>query len=346
MSDAVFFALVAAGAALLVGALVAWPLRASAPRTFAAMALGIPLLALALYQLVGTPAALAPAPRMAAADGADPAPTLAGAVAALEAELERDPRQVEGWRLLGRGRAQLGDQGAARDAFARAAALAPDDDDAQVEYAEARARASEGRRFDAEATALLRAVLARSPDHQRARWFLGIAQRQAGDDAGAAETWAPLLSRVDAGTAASLRTQIDSARADAGLPPLPPDATDDDAAPGALTVRVRLAPGLAARGGIRDDATVFVIARVPGGPPMPVAAVRRAARDLPFVVTLDDRDGPMPTRKLSAVSEVEVVARISTTGDATRAPGDPESRPVVVSLPARGPVDLEIVAPR
>ena len=73
------------------------------------------------------------------------------------------------------------------------------------------------------------------------------------------------------------------------------------------------------------NASLFVIARQPGGPPMPVAAEKRAARDFPQEVTLDDGDSPMPTLKLSQLDRVEVLARISASGDATPQSGDLEA---------------------
>src|SRR5690606_26341892 len=144
----------------------------------------------------------------------------------------------------------------------------------------------------------------------------GIARRQAGDAAGAARTWEPLLAQVDARTAAPLREQVDAARADAGPPPLPPIQPASPAT--ALQVRGSLAPALAER--LREEANpgaaVFVYARAAGGPPMPVAAEKRAIAELPFTATLDDADSLMPTQQLSDLQEVEVVARLSRDGTA------------------------------
>ena len=107
-------------------------------------------------------------------------------------------------------------------------------------------------------------------------------------------------------------------------------------------MRVSLDPDLAARARLDGSATVFVIARRPGGPPMPVAVERRLLSELPFTAVLDDGDGPMPTAKLSGVDEVELVARISRSGDATAQAGDLESAPLRLRLPAAAPVDLVI----
>ncbi|MEG2942620.1 MAG: cytochrome C biogenesis protein, partial [Thermomonas sp.] len=111
---------------------------------------------------------------------------------------------------------------------------------------------------------------------------------------------------------------------------------------GALEVKVALDPEFAARVRLRGDATVFVIARAPDGPPMPVAAEKRSVSELPFTATLDDGDSPMPTRKLSEMKEVVLVARLSESGIANRQDGDIESKPVRVVLPATKPVELVI----
>ena len=287
--------------------------------------------AIGLYALLGTPAALDPALREAPR-------TVDDAIARLQSELQRDPAQPDGWRLLGRALADQGKAVESREAFARAATLRPDDPDVLAEAAEARAKADPRHRFDPQAVAMLEHALQRDPKHQRSRWFLGIAKRQSGDAAGAAATWEPLLAEVDASTAAALRPQLDAARKDAGLPPLPAAAP----AAGALTVTVKLDPGFASRVRLRGDAQVFVIAREPGGAPMPVAVEKHAISELPFTATLDDGDSPMPTRKLSQLREVELVARLSASGNAMPQDGDIESAPVRVALPAKGPVELVI----
>jgi cytochrome c-type biogenesis protein CcmH len=291
------------------------------------------LATVALYQLVGTPAAL-DAQALRAPD------TLADAIVQLEGELQRDPSRAEGWRLLARAYATEQRLADSRDAYARAAALEPDNPDVLVEAAQASALADPQRRFDAQAVSRLEHALQVQPEHQRARWFLGVAQRQAGRHADAAATWEALLPRVDAATATSLRQQIDAARADAGLAALPPPI----ATAGALVVKVRLDPGFASRVRPSGDSSVFVIARPVGGPPMPVAVEKRSVRELPLTATLDDGDSPMPTAKLSSLGEVELVARLSASGDATKAEGDIESAPVRVKLPADAPVELVVGA--
>ncbi len=304
------------------------------------VALGIGLVTLLstalLYRLIGTPQALDPASRQAPQ-------TLEEAVAQLKAALARDPQQAQGWALLGQAYLRMEDAANARDAFAKAAKLAPENADFLTEAAQSRAMANPSRSFDTEALALLEAALKVDPNHQRARWFLGVAQRQAGKSAEAAATWAPLLAQVSTDTAASLRREINAARADAGLSPLA-EAAAQPAATTLLTVEVALDPALAERVRLQPNATVYVIARQPGSP-MPVAAQKHAVSELPFSAALSDADSPMPTLKLSQLQEVELVARLSASGEASRQDGDLESKPMRVKLPADRPVQLVIGTP-
>ena len=261
----------------------------------------------ALYRLMGTPTA---ADQVAA--NAMPA-TLDEAILQLQAELERNPNQPQGWLLLGKSLASQGKIAEASDALARAVKLLPDDPDLLVEAAQSRLYASSQRKLDAQAIAWVRHALSVRPGHQRATWLLGVSQLQEGQSAEAANTWEPLLAQVDAATAATLRQQIDAARADAGLPPLPAAAAasaPQAAGANALTVKVALDPDFAARVRLRGDATVFVIARMPGGAPMPVAVEKHTLQELPLTVTLDDGDSLMPTQKLSALKEVELVTKV------------------------------------
>ncbi|MET0290550.1 MAG: tetratricopeptide repeat protein [Pseudoxanthomonas sp.] len=330
------FIAIAAIVTLLVLVAALWPLWRGERKLMLAclvlFTLGVGL----LYRIVGTPQALAPQPTVA-----DAPQDLDQAIAQLRAALARKPDAPEGWRLLGRALAAREAFAESRDAFAKAAELAPADANVLAEAAQARMLASTDRRMDAQAVALLQRALQVQPDHERARWFLGVAQRQGNQPAAAAETWAPLLAQVQGNTRASLLEQINLARQEAKLPLLEDSTPATDSAH-AVTVRVAVDAALAST--LPADATVFVIARVPGGPPMPVAVERHALRELPLAVTLDDADSPMPTQRLSALGEVEVLARVSTSGNAMPQPGDVSTAPVRVTLPASAAVELVIDA--
>lgn len=69
------------------------------------------------------------------------------------------------------------------------------------------------------------------------------------------------------------------------------------------------------------DQLVFVAIVEADGPPMPLAARKLVARQLPLELTLSDRDGLMAGRSL-ADKNIRVVARLSSTGSATPQAGD------------------------
>src|SRR5690606_41529700 len=94
------------------------------------------------------------------------------------------------------------------------------------------------------------------------------------------------------------------------------------------TVRAPLDPALAMP--TRVGADVFAIARRPGGSPMTVAVEKLQPTGFPLTVTLTDADSRMPTARLSDLPQVELLARVSASGDATPRAGDFESAPVVV----------------
>ena len=68
--------------------------------------------------------------------------------------------------------------------------------------------------------------------------------------------------------------------------------------------------------------TLFIYARAMKGPKMPLALVKITAGDLPTTVTLDDSVSMMPSMPLSSMEEVEVIARISKSGQAVKQSGD------------------------
>jgi cytochrome c-type biogenesis protein CcmH len=97
---------------------------------------------------------------------------------------------------------------------------------------------------------------------------------------------------------------------------------------------VRIAPQLKDR--IAPDDTVFIFARAADGPPMPLAVVRKRARDLPAAFSLDDSMAMTPQMKLSSFERIVVGARVSRSGNATPQPGDLQGASAPVANRAEG----------
>jgi cytochrome c-type biogenesis protein CcmH len=322
-------------AALLVLLAVAFAVSAlwtSSRRLAIALAVAVPLAAIGLYAWRGTPAALEPGATTPVAAPANQ-PDMDAALAQVEARLKADPGDWEGWVVLGQARMERQEYALARAALAQAHALKPDEPAIGVGYAEALMRTDPNHRFPAEAVALLLKAAKANPPNERAVFFLGMDRMQAGEPAQAAKLWETLLPTLDPAAAQALRKQIDIARRQAGEPPLPAVA----AAPG-LDVTVQMDPSLAKLA--VPGEVLYVFARAPGGQGPPVAVKQFVPQVWPVAVTLTDADSPMPAAKLSQAGRVEVVARLSRSGDAMGASGDLESEPVVASLADHAPVAL------
>jgi cytochrome c-type biogenesis protein CcmH len=165
--------------------------------------------AVAIYVVLGTPAApdqplaarraggdLAAVP---AAEDADAAERLAfrEALAALEARLREHPEDTRGWTLLGGAyRSERRYADAAR-AFGEAYRRTDNDPALASDLAETLIASADGR-ITPEIRTLLEQALAFDPRDARARFFLALAQAQAGDLAAALQGWVDLLLLVPA----------------------------------------------------------------------------------------------------------------------------------------------------
>jgi cytochrome c-type biogenesis protein CcmH len=151
----------------------------------------IPAAALAIYFVVGMPAAIGPSAVASAAGVTAPhdMSDLASAADQLKVRLERDGDHPDGWALLGRTLATLGRFAEARDAFARAIALRPDEPRLHAELGETLVLAAQGT-----ITPAAEAEFAKSGDDPRARYYRAEAALQRGDAAAAKSALQALLA--------------------------------------------------------------------------------------------------------------------------------------------------------
>lgn len=95
--------------------------------------------------------------------------------------------------------------------------------------------------------------------------------------------------------------------------------------------------------GVGAEDTVFIFARASQGPPMPLALVRVQVKDLPKEFTLEDGQAMMPGMELSRFDTVDIVARVSKSGNAMPQPGDVEGSVKAVGNSSQ---DVEVVIDR
>jgi cytochrome c-type biogenesis protein CcmH len=280
--------------------------------------------ALGLYAVVGQPA-LIHAGSVNAAQSASQSEgaQLDEAIKGLVKRLQEEPNNVEGWLLLGRGYKATERFELSRDAYRKAYALAPDQIDIQVEYAEIIALASTTRMFSEESRRLLASALKVEPTHQRALWLMGISEAQIDQYEKAVSYWETLLKNLPEGSeiADSVRAQM--AEAQARITQKTTDSnlkTNDSASSVKLVVQIDITPELKSQ--LSENDVLYVFARLPEGARMPLAIQKLTNPSFPVEVVLDDQTSMMPSMKLSTATQVVVGARVSKTGSAMPSSGD------------------------
>lgn len=118
-------------------------------------------------------------------------------VEGLAARLERQPDDVQGWRMLARSYGVLGEPEKAAEAYERVARLAREDLAAQREYAEALlALQSAGEPLAPELVEQMRRVEALDRENPLVLFFLGRAAQERGDAEAARDYWQQLLAML------------------------------------------------------------------------------------------------------------------------------------------------------
>jgi cytochrome c-type biogenesis protein CcmH len=218
----------------------------------------VTLCATALYAMMGHPeltstsvtaATTAPEAQTASADpsnakGAHPMGEVANMISSLEAKLQQNPGDAQGWQMLAWSYMRTGRPADAAKAYAKAVAIEPNN----VEYLSAQGEAlvqSEGKVSD-EAAAVFRRALKGDPADPRARYFLAIHRDQTGDHAGAMNDFVALLKSAppDAPWAAQVRTYVEALAKEQHVDlsgKLPPAQAAPVAAPGPNSAQVAAA---------------------------------------------------------------------------------------------------------
>jgi cytochrome c-type biogenesis protein CcmH len=308
----------------------------SAPplRTFAIVALLLPLATGLLYATSGTPEALlrgsagAVASRTgtgeaAAGDPAQPAPDARKMVESLAAKLAKDPDNPSGWAMLGRSYTVMARYDDAVDAYAHIGPALDGNAGWLAEYADAEAMRAGGNPVG-RPEELARRALRADPDNLLALMMASYGAAARGDFAAALPTIEHGLkvAPADSEDRRFLEDLLEKSRQHQGVRASAPAKVQ--AAPVAaadattLELQVDVAPALRAAA---QGKVLFVLARAPGQR-MPIAVVRLTPDAWPLKVSLDSRSTLDPAHPLGSVPKVEVEARLAANGSVQPSPDD------------------------
>ncbi len=315
----------------------------------------LPVISGVLYFTLGNPAAIVASGAKATPQAGDRPhgtedPQIASMVDQLAKKLEANPEDGEGWALLGRSYRAMGRFDAAALAYSQAAKRLPNESFVYSDWAEAVALA-QGRSLAGQPTELLERALKLDPDNAKALALLGSAAMERNDRPTAVAMWtrlrsilppdSPQRARLDEALAAAGAPQAPSAMPppmSGGTPAAAPQGTQaaqGSAASGkSVEGRVEIDPKVAAK--LAPTDTVFIFARDPDGPRMPLAAMKVSASELPRAFVLTDAMAMNPAATISKASKVVVEARVSKSGDVKPQAGDLSGASASVAPGARG----------
>lgn len=302
-----------------------------------ALAVIIPTVSVLLYGKLGSPLAISSTGSSASAapgnGGREPISLseMDALTERLKAKLEQNPTDGVGWALLARAYVELGRHQEAVPIYEKAMQLIPDDAQMLADYADALGVLN-GRKLEGRPEALIQQALKADPRNVKALMLAGTVAYNHKEFGRAASYWEEartnLPPETDPEAIQEIAAGIAEARELAGgrqaarvsTPPAAKKPAKPAGSAVTISGQVTIAPSLAGKGSPTD--TLFVFAREMNGPPMPVSIVRATKKDLPFTFQLDDSTSPMPSRKLSDVGPVVIVARLSKSGEAMPKSGD------------------------
>lgn len=318
------------------------PLTAGNRGLIIAVAIAVPVLAIALYFVLGTPSGLDPkqvaAPPAGGADHAVTQEQIEEMVSRLAQKLESRPDDAEGWVMLARSYTALQRYPDASKAYAHVTTLLPKDAGLLADYADVLAMSKKTLQGEPEKI-ILKAIKV-DPNNIKALSLAGSAAFERKDYRLATKWWEKILPLVppDSQDSTSVVANVNEARGLAGLPPLGPQANKMAVRPGAVggTVSGTASLDPALKGRVASTDSVFVFARAAQGSRMPLAVIRKTVQDLPLTFTLDDSMAVMPSMKLSSVDTVIVGVRVSKSGNASPSPGDLQGLSQPVKIGTKG----------
>ena len=343
--------------------------RSARPTLIAALvALVLPLAAVFVYALIGSPSLVAMS--VAELRGEISGESLDRTIAELQKRVGKAPEDGEAWAMLGQAHRMAGNIPPARQALERAIALRPGDARITADYAEILVMSADGN-FSGRPFELLERALQLDPDDEKAIALMAAAQYRRGDRAQALRYMRKLAANMPPGSHEAQRlgeviTKIESeiaasAQSSATVQPASPQAATavspasgkrDGASPqpsgaidaSAISGRIQIDDALRAQA--VPGTTLFVVARGNDGSRIPLAALRLAVGDWPLEFSLGDAQAMNPQRLISKASGVVIEARISRSGTAGRQSGDlfgtsaevgPGAREVLIRIDQRVP---------
>ncbi|MFT7372554.1 MAG: cytochrome c-type biogenesis protein CcmH [Oleiphilaceae bacterium] len=275
---------------------------------------------------------------------------MTGLLEQLYHKLQQAPDNIEGWRLLARSAMNAENYALAVESYVHIIRIfdATDESTAAVYglLAQAHYYQNQGR-FNLSVQNAVDQAFKQNPSEVNSLGLMAINAFVQQEYAVAIEYWQKILLAVpEHPSKISIEAGIQRAQMALGEAPTnvsqPNGASQPANAVARIQVDVTIAPEVYAQVSPQDTVFIFAKAAPGAGPAMPLAAKKLTVSDLPISIELNDQSAMGPMAKLSQVTRVNVVARISKSGQPIAQPGDYEGRQDSVDVFANQIVNIQI----
>ncbi len=260
-------------------------------------------------------------------------------IASLQSRVKEKPDNAQNWYLLASTAIEQGSFEEAVRAYRQVLKIEPNAPTIKAELAQALFLRA-GNTITPEVRKHANEVLAVAPNMPTALGLAGIDAYRSGEYQTAIDHWKKAVVQLDPDSDAAKALNGGIARSTVALSKSGEQTTADGQNELSVTVKVSLGKSVA---NVNKTDTVFVYARAFQGPPMPLAIQKVTVAQLPVTLTLDNSMSMMKGMDLTAFPQIEVIARVSSSGSATPQPGDWQAKqgPIIVSS-QKAPIKLKI----
>ena len=239
----------------------------------------------------------------------------------VERRLLDDPNNSDDWLMLANSYVVLKRYPEAIRALENLYRLKGDDPSLLFRYADVLAMANSGI-FAGKPSELIKKALQLDPQNTMGLWLAGLVAYEEGEVKKAINYWENVLPKLEIGSEEekNIRKYIEFAKENNNISIQNNGSITQEKIEYSLKLSIELSPNFT---NINKNKAVFIYAKpINSSNNMPIIVLRKTVADLPLLVEMNDSMSMLPSNKLSDYKSVQVLARISNSGNAKSEKGD------------------------
>ena len=285
----------------------------------------IPVFVISVYSFIGTPNSIEKLVLVSdlknSKDNSEKLVSVEQMLNRIERRLLDDPNNSDDWLMLANSYVVLKRYPEAIRALENLYRLKGDDPSLLFRYADVLAMANSGI-FAGKPSELIKKALQLDPQNTMGLWLAGLVAYEEGEVKKAINYWENVLPKLEIGSEEekNIRKYIEFAKENNNISIQNNGSITQEKIEYSLKLSIELSPNFT---NINKNKAVFIYAKPINSPNnMPIIVLRKTVADLPLLVEMNDSMSMLPSNKLSDYKSVQVLARISNSGNAKSEKGD------------------------